>query len=76
MCHRRRNSQRLVNPTEVVERVPQRNSVPVVLPLLAEGIRKAREAAIAHPRAKVVALHNRGTDAVWIRLAHHWDNLR
>jgi hypothetical protein len=43
--HRRGDAQVLMNPTEVVIRVPERNSGPVVFPLLAERICQARKSA-------------------------------
>jgi hypothetical protein len=73
--HRRRATQRLVNPAKIVERKPHGKSSPVVLPLFTEAISKPREAANAHPRAKVAALDNRSADTLWIGLPHDWDSL-
>lgn len=38
-CHRWRFTQAAMNTAEVIGRKPKRNSGPVVLPLLAEGVR-------------------------------------
>ncbi len=71
-CHRRRNSEALVNSAKVVKREPAGDSGPMVLPFLAEGVREARESAIAHARAQVIALYNRGANTLGIRLAEDW----
>ena len=47
--HRGRNSQRLVNPAEVVERVPERNRGQVVLSFFAERIRPPGTAGLSRP---------------------------
>ena len=47
--HRWRNSQRLVNPAEVVEHVMQRNRMAVIVHFLTESICEPREAAHVHP---------------------------
>lgn len=46
--HRGRNAQRLVNPAEVVEGVPERHGGPVVFPFLAESVRQPSEPARTH----------------------------
>src|SRR6266849_8494201 len=51
------NAKRLVNPAKVVVGEPQRDGRPVVLPLLAERIRKPREAENAHARAEILIGH-------------------
>jgi len=48
-----------VDPAKVVERKPARDSSPVVLPLLAKGVREPSESPVAHARAQVAALENR-----------------
>ena len=54
--HCGRHSQRLVDAAEVVKREPARDRGPVVLPLLAKGIRKPGGPPVAHARAQIVAL--------------------
>lgn len=51
--HRRSDLERLVNPAEVVERVPERHRGPVVLPFLTEGIRQSSTAADAHAQREI-----------------------
>lgn len=65
-----------MNAAEIVEREPASDSGPMVLPLLAEGIREARKTPIAHARAEIGSLDNRGANAFGIRLPVDWDNLR
>lgn len=74
--HSRSDAQRLVDTAEVIEREPQRNGSPVVLPFFAEGIRQAREAADSHSETQVAALDNRRADALWIGMPKDWDYLR
>ena len=51
--HCRSDAERFVNAAEIVVGEPQRDRCPVVLPFLAERIRKAGEPANAHPRAEI-----------------------
>ena len=46
-----------MHPDEVVEHEVERQRVNVVLELLAEGVRQAREAAVLHADRKVRALN-------------------
>lgn len=64
-----------MNAAEVIKREPASDAGPVILPFFAEGICKAREASIAHARARIAAFHNRGTYSLGIRLSEDWDNL-
>lgn len=64
--HRRRGPQRLVDAAEVVEREPQHAGRAVVLKLLAEGIRQARESPHAHTDAEILAFNVTGADALRI----------
>src|SRR5271165_6878966 len=65
------DSQRLVNPAEVVVHVVQRNGVAVVLQLLTESIRQPREAPHGHAHRKVLALNKRCADVLRVGVAHH-----
>jgi hypothetical protein len=73
--HSRDYAKRLVDAAKVVEREPARNSGPVVLPLLAEGVRQPSESAKSHARAQIVALNDGCADALRIGLPHDWDYL-
>jgi len=73
--HCGRHAQGFVGPAEVVEREPQHNGSPVIVPFLAEGVRQASETSNAHTRAEVGPLNNRSADALWIGAAHDWDLL-
>jgi hypothetical protein len=64
--HGRRHAKRFVDAAKIVEREPARDSGPVVLPLLAKGIREPREAANAHTRAQIAALDDAGADTLSI----------
>lgn len=66
--HRGRDSQRLVNAAKIVKREPAGYSGPVILPLLAEGVRQPCEAAKAHARAQLL----RSTIEVQIRSGSGW----
>jgi hypothetical protein len=74
--HSRRDSQRLVNPTEIVEGEPHRDGCPVVLKLLTESIREPGEAADAHSHGKVLPLDMAGADSLRIGLAYAHHRLR
>ena len=73
--HRRRDAKRFVYAAKVVEREPQRDRCPVVLPLLAEAISQPGKSSRAHADAEVLAFHNRGADTFGVRLTHNWDYL-
>src|SRR5580698_5573307 len=73
--HRRCHSQRLVNTAEVVRREPASDSGRVVLPFLAEGVRKPGESTVADAGAEIRTLHDGGTDAFGIGLPEDWDFL-
>ena len=64
-----------MDAAKVVERKPARDSGPMVFPFFAEGIRKPRETARAHPNAEVLALDDRSADALRVRCSHNWDYL-
>ena len=55
--HARRDSQRLVDSGEIVVYGMDRNHCRVILKLLAESIRKARESAHSHPHRQVVPFY-------------------
>lgn len=57
-----------MNSAKVVEAEPASDRGPVVLPLLTEGVRKARESSIAHARAQIAAFDYRRANSFWIRL--------
>ena len=61
-CHRGRHTQALVKPHKVIMREVQRHRSLQVFQLLAERVRKAREAAHAHPHRQVLALNKAGRD--------------
>ena len=67
--HRGRDSERLVNPNEVVPDCVQRDHVTVVLEFLRERIGEAREAAHVHPHREVRAFNVARVDVVAIRIA-------
>ena len=56
--HHRSDAKRLVNSAKVVEHEPHDYSGPMVLPLLAEGVREPGEPPKAHARAQIAALDN------------------
>ena len=60
--HRGRDAQTLVNPAEVVIRLPECHGDPVVLPLLTEAVGQSREATAPHADAEVAAFDDRGAD--------------
>jgi hypothetical protein len=53
-CHRRRNTERLVDAAEVVERKPEHQGCAVILELLAERIGEPGEAPRAHSNREVL----------------------
>ena len=75
--HRRRHAQRLVNPAEVVVRVPERHASlrPSGSPTFWKSIRETSEAAATHADAKVAALDDRSVDAGRIGISADWDHL-
>jgi hypothetical protein len=58
-----------VNTAEVVVREVQTVGRPKVVPLLTEAIRQAGEPAHPHSDGEVLTLHNRGADALGVRLS-------
>jgi hypothetical protein len=58
-----------VLPNEVVEHEIERQSLTVILDLLAESIRQPREALHLHPHSEVVPLGRRGADVPRIGVA-------
>src|SRR5258707_12297791 len=68
-CHRRRDSQRLMDPAEIEECEPKRVGCAKVLPLFTEGVREPCHAAHTHPNRKVLSLNMRCTNAGHIGLA-------
>ena len=64
-----------MHATEVVKGKPACDGSPVVLPLLAEGIRQASEAPCTHSYRLILALHNRRADALGIGLSVDWGHL-
>jgi hypothetical protein len=74
--HRGRHAQRPVDATEVVERHPNHYGRAVILKLLTEGVRQARESADAHSDAEILALNVGRADTFGIGLSDAWDNLR
>lgn len=56
MRHGRGNPQGIVDAAKVVIGVPEGDCGPVVLPLLAECVGKARESTLAHSEAQIAAL--------------------
>ena len=72
--HRRCHADGFVNAAEVIKSEPARDRRPVV-PLLAEGVRKASEAPRAHPYGQILALHDTGADALRVGLTEDWDYL-
>jgi hypothetical protein len=73
--HRWCHPQRLMTTAEVVVCKPAGQRRPMILPFLAESVREPREPPRAHPNRKILAFDMRGTDALWVRLAHDWDYL-
>ena len=74
--HRRGNADGAVNAAEVVEGEPQAVGAPQVVPLLAEGIGKARHAAHLHTDGEILALDMAGANPLLFGVAHDWDLLR
>ena len=58
--HRWRNSQRFVNPAEIVIHVVERNRGGMVTELFAECVGQTREAPHAHPHREILALNITG----------------
>src|ERR1700739_2714820 len=67
--HRRCNAERFVNSTKIVERVPQHEGCPVVLPLARKRICQSSESAVSHAKGEIRALHYRSTDSFRIRIS-------
>ena len=72
--HRGRHSQCLVDSAEIVVGMIDRNHVAVILKLLGEGIRKAREAPDAHSEVEVLPFHVAGGDV--LRIGRTAENAR
>lgn len=64
-----------VHAAEVIEGEPARDRSPVFLPLLAEGVRQAREAPRAHPDGQILPFHDTGADALRVGLTENWGPL-
>lgn len=64
--HLWRDSQRLVNSAVVLVHEVERDPMRVVLKLLAEAVRYARETAHLHPHRKVLTLYISGEDVLRI----------
>ncbi|MBV8772692.1 MAG: hypothetical protein JO166_10260 [Deltaproteobacteria bacterium] len=47
-----------MDTAEIVERKPERNSGPMVLPFLGEGIRQPQKTANAHTKAEITSFDN------------------
>lgn len=73
--HRPSNPQGLVNPCKVVVHVKQRNHRHVVLNLLAESIRKSREASHVHSHVEILTLDIARGDMRLIRVTDDFDTL-
>jgi hypothetical protein len=74
--HRGRHAELHVNPAEVVPREMQAVCGPEILPLLAEGIRKACQTAHLHSDSQVLPLDVRRANLRGIGITHDWDLLR
>jgi len=72
--HRRSDSQRLVNPGEIVVHVEQRHLVHMVIDLFAESICQARESSHTHPHGEILSLNITRGDVLRIGIAQ--DSLR
>jgi hypothetical protein len=62
----RGSSERLVNPSEIIEPKPQRDRNPIVLPLLTKAIRQPGEPSHSHSHAEILPLHNRRTNPLGV----------
>src|SRR6266513_1253739 len=63
------NTQRLMNPAEVVMHVMERNSVLQILQLFAESVCESRESAHRHSHGQVLALYIASRNVAVIRIA-------
>src|SRR5258708_18087122 len=67
--HCRGDSQRLMNPAEVVVHEIQGHGMTMILNFLAESVCQTSETAHSHSHAQVLPLHVRGADVLRVRLS-------
>ena len=73
--HCRGDAQGLMNAAKVVVHVEQRNHGDVIVQLLAERARQAREAPHVHPHVESLPFHETGRDVRLVRVADDFDAL-
>lgn len=72
---RRSDPQRLMHAPKVVVHVEERNHRDVIVQLLAERVREAREASHIHPHIEILPFHVASRDVLFGRIAYNFDSL-